>query len=89
MSLINPGDEVIALPQYWVSYREIIKLAQGKAVLVPAGIDKDFEALAADIEPHLNERTRMFLFSSPNNPTGAGVHQRRTGRPGRIICALS
>lgn len=71
MSVVNPGDEVIVPAPYWVSYREIIRLAGGIPVVVEAGIEKEFKALAADIEPYITEKTRLFLFSSPNNPSGA------------------
>lgn len=71
MATINPGDEVIVPAPYWVSYREIIRMSGGIPVVVPAGIDQDFKAPATDIEKHITAKTKVLLFSSPNNPSGA------------------
>lgn len=71
LSVINPGDEVIIPTPAWVSYIEIVKLAEGTAVTVPAGVDQDFkitpEQLAAAITPH----TKMIILCNPSNPTGS------------------
>lgn len=71
MSLVNPGDEVIVPAPYWVSYKEIIKLAEGKAVYINAPIDQDFKVSAKQVEAAITPRTRLFMFSSPCNPTGS------------------
>jgi aspartate aminotransferase len=71
MSLINPGDEVIVPQPYWVSYIEIIKLAGGKTVLVNSGIEKDFKITPEQLREAITPKTRMFIFSSPCNPTGS------------------
>ncbi len=71
LCLVNPGDEVIVPTPYWVSYREIVKMAEAKAVYVKAGIDQDFKITPEQLEDAITEQTRMFIFSSPCNPTGS------------------
>ncbi len=71
MACIDEGDEVIVPAPYWVSYREIIKMAGGKPVEVLAGIEKDFKVTADQVEQAITAKTKMFMFSSPCNPTGS------------------
>jgi len=71
LSLLDQDDEVIVLAPYWVSYSEIIKLAEGKTVLLKAGIESDFKVSAEDIEKAITPKTKALLFSSPCNPTGS------------------
>ncbi len=71
LSLVNPGEEVIVPTPYWVSYREIIKLAEGKPVYIEALIDNDFKVTPDQIEKNITEKTKVFIFSSPCNPTGS------------------
>ncbi len=71
MSLVNPGDEVIVPTPFWVSYSELIKLAEGKPIYIPAKIDADFKVTPEQIEEVLNKKTKVFIFSSPCNPTGS------------------
>jgi aspartate aminotransferase len=71
LSLVNPGDEVIILAPYWVSYLELVKLAGGKAKFVTAGIDTDFKSSAVELDEAINEDTKLIIFSSPSNPTGS------------------
>jgi len=76
LSIIDKDDEVIVPCPYWVSYLEIIKLAQGKSVIVKAGIENNFKVLPEQIKKAITPRTKMFLFSSPCNPTGS-VYSRK------------
>lgn len=71
LSVINPGDEVIIPTPAWVSYVELVKLAEGKNVLVPAGIDQDFKITPSQLEAAITPRTRMLLLCSPSNPSGS------------------
>lgn len=71
LSLLNPGDEVLIPTPYWVSYPEAIKLAEGKPVYIPSTIETGFKVTAEQIEKAITHNTRMFVFSSPSNPTGA------------------
>lgn len=71
LSLVNPGDEVIVPAPYWVSYIEIIKMAEGIPVIIEAGIDNDFKVTADQIEKAITTRTKLMIFSTPCNPTGS------------------
>lgn len=71
LCLINPGDEVIVPSPYWVSYLEILKLADAKAVVIPATIENDFKITPDQLEKHITPKTRMIMFSTPCNPTGS------------------
>ena len=70
MSLVNPGEEVIIPAPYWVSYKEIVKVADGVPVYVTATIENDFKILPAQLRDAITEKTKMIMFSSPSNPTG-------------------
>ena len=70
LSVINPGDEVIIPTPYWVTYSALVQLAEGKSVFVPATIATDFKISPQQLEAAITDRTRMFIFSSPCNPTG-------------------
>lgn len=71
LSVVNPGDEVIIPTPAWVSYMELVKLADGVNVLVPAGIEQDFKITPAQLEAAITPRTRMLLLCSPSNPSGS------------------
>ena len=71
LSVINPGDEVIIPTPAWVSYVEMVKLAEGTNVLVPASIEQDFKVTPAQLEAAITPKTRMVLICSPSNPTGS------------------
>lgn len=69
--LVNPGDEVIIPAPYWVSYPEMVKLAEGKPVIVGAGIEQDFKITPAQLEAAITPRTKALILCSPSNPTGS------------------
>ncbi|WP_394996319.1 pyridoxal phosphate-dependent aminotransferase [Emticicia sp.] len=69
--LINPGDEVAILAPYWVSYSEMVKLAEGKSVIVEGAFDNDFKVTPEQLEAAITERTKIVMYASPNNPTGS------------------
>ena len=71
LSVINPGDEVVIPTPAWVSYVEMVKLAEGTNVLVPATIEQDFKVTPAQLEAAITPKTRMVLICSPSNPTGS------------------
>jgi aspartate aminotransferase len=72
MATLNPGDEVIVPAPYWVSYPDMIQLAGGTPVIVPAGIETAFKLTPDALEAAITPRTKWFVFNSPSNPTGAG-----------------
>lgn len=71
LSTINPGDEVVLPTPAWVSYVEMVKLAEGKCVTVATGIESDFKMTPEQLEAAITPRTRMLLMCSPSNPTGS------------------
>ncbi|MCC6722124.1 MAG: pyridoxal phosphate-dependent aminotransferase [Bacteroidia bacterium] len=71
LSIINPGDEVILPTPYWVSYPEMVKLASGVPVFVKASVNNNYKVSAQEIEKAITPKTKMFLFSSPCNPSGS------------------
>ena len=68
--LVNPGDEVIIPTPFWVSYKEIVRVAEGKCVYVKTSIENDFKVTPAQLEAAITPRTKLIMFSSPSNPTG-------------------
>lgn len=71
LTLINPGDEVIIPTPYWVSYSEMVKLAEGKSVFIDTDIEADFKVTPQQLENAITEKSKVFMFSSPCNPTGS------------------
>jgi aspartate aminotransferase len=71
LCLVNPGDEVIIPTPYWVSYSEMVKLAEGVSVFIDTTVEQDFKITAAQLEAAITPRTKVFFFSSPCNPTGS------------------
>ena len=71
LALINPGDEVIIPAPYWVSYPQMVKLAGGVPVIVPAGIEQDFKVTADQLKAAITSRTKFIILCSPSNPTGS------------------
>lgn len=71
LCLVNPGDEVIVPSPYWVSYPEMVKLAEGEMVEIKAQIDQDFKVTAEQVEAVITPKSKVFLFSSPCNPSGS------------------
>ena len=72
MATLNPGDEVVIPAPYWVSYPDMVLLAGGEPVVVPAGIETGFKLTPEALEAAITPKTRWFIFNSPSNPTGAG-----------------
>ena len=70
LSLLNPGDEVLLPCPYWVSYAEIVKLAEGVPVEVPSTIATDFKVTPEELEAAITPNTKLLMFSSPCNPSG-------------------
>ncbi len=71
LALIEPGDEVVLLSPYWVSYEIIVRLAGGIPVIVKAGVAEDFKTPPERIKAALTDRTKLLILNSPSNPTGA------------------
>ena len=71
MAILNPGDEVVVLTPYWVSYSAMILLAEGTPIFVSGTIENDFKATAEQIKEAITDKTKALIFSSPCNPTGS------------------
>lgn len=71
MVLINPGDEVIIPAPFWVSYPEMVKLAEGTPVIIPAGIEQNFKITPVQLEAAITPKTKAIILCSPSNPTGS------------------
>jgi len=70
LCLLNPGDEVLIPTPFWVSYPEMAKLAEAKPVYIPTTIESDFKVTPEQVMKAITPRTKMFVFSSPSNPSG-------------------
>ena len=70
LAICNPGDEVIFQSPYWVSYPEMARLARAESVIIDAGVETEYKILPAALEKAITEKTKVFLFNSPSNPTG-------------------
>ena len=75
MALVNPGDEVIIPAPYWVSYPQMVKLAEGEPVVIETGIEQDFKVTPAQLEAAITPKTRVLILCSPSNPTGSVYSQ--------------
>ncbi len=71
LCLVNKGDEVIIPAPYWVSYIEMVKLAEGSCVIVKAGMDQNFKMTPAQLEAAITPKTKLLILCSPSNPTGS------------------
>jgi aspartate aminotransferase len=71
LSIVNPGDEVILPAPFWVSYKEIVKVAEGKSVYITASIENNFKITPAQLEASITPKTKLIIYSSPCNPTGS------------------
>ncbi|MBW7867564.1 MAG: pyridoxal phosphate-dependent aminotransferase [Brumimicrobium sp.] len=71
LSIINPGDEVLVPAPYWVSYIEIVKLAGGIPISIPSSIENDYKVTGKQVEEKISNKTKLFIFSTPCNPTGS------------------
>ncbi len=76
-ALLNPGDEVVIFTPYWVSYADMVRLAEGTPVLVETGPESDFEPTPAQIQGAITPKTKAIIVNSPSNPTGA-MFSRKT-----------
>jgi len=71
MAVVDKGDEVVIPTPYWVTYSEIVKLAEGNVVLIRTSIENKYKLTAAELEAAITPKTKLFIFSSPCNPSGS------------------
>jgi aspartate aminotransferase len=85
LSIVNPGDEVIILAPYWVSYYDQIILAEGKPVIIEAKLENDFKISPEQLEAAITAKTRLIIFNSPSNPTGMVYNRQEMEKIARIV----
>jgi aspartate aminotransferase len=85
LSIVNPGDEVIILAPYWVSYYDQVILAEGIPVIVNAPLENDFKVKPVDLEAAITTKTRLIIFNSPSNPTGMVYSREEMEKIARIV----
>ena len=84
-SLVNPGDEVIVFAPYWVSYEEMVKLAEGVPVILIGTLENDYKVTAAQLEAAITPRTKVIMYSSPCNPTGSVFSHEELGEIAAVM----
>lgn len=85
MALVDNGDEVIIPAPYWVSYTQMVKLADGTPVIIKAGIDQKFKITPAQLEAAITPKTRALILCSPSNPTGAVYSKQELAALAEVI----
>lgn len=85
LSILSKGDEVIILGPFWVSYFEMVKLADGTPIPINSSIDDDFKVNAKQLKEAITDKTKAVLFSSPSNPSGAVFSGEELGDFAKII----
>ncbi|HUX97242.1 MAG TPA: pyridoxal phosphate-dependent aminotransferase [Bacteroidales bacterium] len=85
LSIVNPGEEVIILAPYWVSYYDQVILAGGKPVVISATLENDFKVRPGQLEAAITNKTRLVIFNSPSNPTGMVYSSQEIESLARII----
>jgi aspartate aminotransferase len=86
-SLLNPGDEVIIPAPYWVSYPDMVRLADGEPVVIRAGAESGFKISPAQLEAAITDRTRLVVINSPSNPTGVAYTRDELAALGEVLRA--
>jgi aspartate aminotransferase len=84
-ALLDPGDEAVIPAPYWVSYSDMVLVADGKPVCPFAGIERGFKITAAELESAITPRTRLFILNSPCNPTGAAYSRAELQAFGAVL----
>lgn len=84
-AVVNPGEEVIIFSPYWVSYSEMVKLAEGKSVIVEGAFENNFKVKPEQFEAAITSKTKLVMFASPNNPTGSVYTESELRELGRIV----
>lgn len=85
LALVNEGEEVILPAPYWVSYKEMVKLARGKAVFIPSKCEHNYKITAEELERHITPKTRVIMYSSPCNPSGSVYSREELEAFARVV----
>ena len=84
-AMINPGDEVILLAPFWVSYSAMIEICGGKPVIVKSDITSNFKVTASKIKDNITSKTKMIIVNSPNNPSGSVYNEHELRQIGKML----
>ena len=84
-AMINPGDEVILLAPFWVSYSAMIEICGGIPVIVKSGINSNFKVTASKIKDNITSKTKMIIVNSPNNPSGSVYNENELRQIGKML----
>ena len=84
-AILNEGDEVIIPAPYWVSYPDMVLLADGKPVIVEANIEQNFKMTPAQLEAAITDKTRLVVLNSPSNPSGIAYKKEELAALGQIL----
>jgi len=84
-AMINPGDEVILLAPFWVSYSAIIEICGGIPVIVKSDITSNFKVTASKIKDNITSKTKMIIVNSPNNPSGSVYNENELRQIGKML----
>ncbi len=85
MATLSPGDEAIVPAPYWVSYPDMVRVAEGVPVILPTGIESGFKVLPEQLEEAITDRTRMLFLNSPSNPTGSCYTREELEALGEVL----
>jgi aspartate aminotransferase len=85
LAVLGPGDEALIPAPYWVSYPDMVLLAEGRPIIVDTGIEQDFKMTPAQLEAALSEKTRLVMLNSPGNPTGASYTRSELEALGAVL----
>ena len=85
LALLGPGDEAIIPAPYWVSYPDMVRLADAEPVIINAGIDDDFKISPRQLGSALSARTRLLILNSPSNPTGTSYSSAELQALGAVL----
>ena len=85
LALLGPGDEAIVPTPYWVSYPDMVRLAEAEAVFLETGIEQDFKMTPEQLDAAITERTRLLILNSPSNPTGASYSEAELRALGAVL----
>jgi len=85
LSIVNPGEEVIILAPYWVSYFDQVIIAEGNPVVIKARLENDFKIKPEQLEAAITNKTRLIIFNSPSNPTGMVYSRSEMEKIARVV----
>jgi len=84
-ALLNPGDEVIIPAPYWVSYPDMVRLADGEPVIIKAGLEQNFKISPEQLQAAITPKTRLVVINSPSNPTGVAYSRDELRALGKVL----